>query len=109
MHLMRCAALISFMAARTFMSGSMSVTSVWMIMKPKEDMDLVSCSLTSCAISSFVWRTHQGHQERPRRQSKAGRACGLHPRSNVTARAPICSGHRTDRHRDKILGKFSLL
>ena len=54
MHLMRCAALISFMAARTFMSGSMSVTSVWMIMKPKEDIDLVSCSLTSCAISSLV-------------------------------------------------------
>lgn len=51
---MRCAALISFMAALTFMSGSMSVTSVWMIMKPNEDIDFVSCSLTSCAISSLV-------------------------------------------------------
>lgn len=51
---MRCAALISFMAARTFMSGSMSVTRVWMIMKPKDDILFVSSSFTLCAISSLV-------------------------------------------------------
>ena len=49
-HRRRWAALISFMAARTFMSGSMSVTRVWMIMKPKEVMAFRNSSITSAAM-----------------------------------------------------------
>ena len=41
-HLILDAALISFMAALTRWSGSMSVTRVWMIMNPKVLMLLVS-------------------------------------------------------------------
>lgn len=41
-YLILDAALISFMAARTRWSGSMSVTRVWMIMNPKVLMLLVS-------------------------------------------------------------------
>ena len=57
-HLILDAALISFMAALTRWSGSMSVTRVWMIMNPKVLMLLVSWSFTSYAISSFVYK-HQ--------------------------------------------------
>lgn len=46
-YLILDAALISFMAALTRWSGSMSVTRVWMIMNPKVLMLLVSWSFTS--------------------------------------------------------------